>query len=68
MHVSTSAEEVEQTASYPQLVQTGNASGSHTSTLSSTLVKLRNLEDIYARCYMSIVELETYTEAARDEA
>lgn len=48
------------------VVLTGNGSecSSLQSTPTSTLVKLRSLEEIYARCHMSIVEPENYKEAA----
>ncbi|CAL9018585.1 unnamed protein product [Prunus brigantina] len=46
-----------------------NGSGtSHGSTPSNTPVKLRSLEDIYARCHMTIIEPETYYEAVEDKA
>ncbi|KAM2677793.1 hypothetical protein EV1_004297 [Malus domestica] len=41
---------------------------SQNSTPSSTPVKLRSLEEIYARCHMSFVEPEDYQEAAHDQA
>ncbi|CAL9004144.1 unnamed protein product [Prunus brigantina] len=46
-------------------VSDGNNSGnnSQASTPSSTPVKLRTLEDIYARCHMCIIEPENYQEA-----
>lgn len=37
------------------------------STPISTLVKLKSLEDIYARCYVCIMEPESYKEAASDD-
>ncbi|KAM1111108.1 hypothetical protein ACFX13_010490 [Malus domestica] len=45
-------------------------SGSHSqgSTPSSTPVKIRTLEDIYARCHMCIIEPENYQEAVGDKA
>ncbi|CAL9017922.1 unnamed protein product, partial [Prunus brigantina] len=51
-------------------VSDGNNSGnnSQASTPSSTPVKLRTLEDIYARCHMCIIEPENYQEAATDIA
>ncbi|CAL2240910.1 unnamed protein product [Prunus armeniaca] len=46
-----------------------NGSGtSQGSTPSNTPVKLRSLEDIYARCHMTIIEPETYYEAVEDKA
>uniref|UniRef100_A0A6N2K750 Integrase catalytic domain-containing protein n=1 Tax=Salix viminalis TaxID=40686 RepID=A0A6N2K750_SALVM len=52
------------------VVLTGNESdcSSLQSTPSSTPVKLRSLEEIYARCHMSIVEPENYKEAAGNKA
>ncbi|CAL8136475.1 unnamed protein product [Prunus armeniaca] len=47
-------------------VSVGN--NSQASTPSSTPVKLRTLEDIYARCHMCIIEPENYQEAAGDLA
>ncbi|KAM1300483.1 hypothetical protein PS1_011811 [Malus domestica] len=44
------------------------ASTSQGSTPSNTPVKLRSLEDIYARCHMTIIEPETYHEAVEDNA
>ncbi|KAM2064683.1 hypothetical protein ACFXTI_027680 [Malus domestica] len=41
---------------------------SQNSTPSSTLMKLRSLEDIYARCHMCIIEIENYHEAADNTA
>ncbi|CAL9010688.1 unnamed protein product, partial [Prunus brigantina] len=51
-------------------VSDGNNSGnnSQASTPGSTPVKLRTLEDIYARCHMCIIEPENYQEAATDIA
>ena len=41
---------------------------SQQSSPSSTPVKLKTLEDIYARCHMCIIEPENYQEAAGDKA
>ncbi|KAI5317551.1 hypothetical protein L3X38_037258 [Prunus dulcis] len=51
-------------------VSNGNNSGnsSQASTPSSTPVKLRTLEDIYARCHMCIIEPENYQVASGDMA
>ncbi|KAI5348277.1 hypothetical protein L3X38_001164 [Prunus dulcis] len=50
-------------------VSESNGSGtSQGSTPSNTPVKLKSLEDIYARCHMTIIELETYYEAVEDKA
>ncbi|CAL8115629.1 unnamed protein product [Prunus armeniaca] len=45
-----------------------SGNNSQISTPSSTPVKLRTLEDIYARCHMCIIEPENYQEAASDIA
>ncbi|CAL9009524.1 unnamed protein product [Prunus brigantina] len=45
-----------------------NGNNSQISTPSSTPVKLRTLEDIYARCHMCIIEPENYQEATSDIA
>ncbi|KAI5333988.1 hypothetical protein L3X38_024121 [Prunus dulcis] len=50
------------------LVENVSGNGSPNSTPSSTPVKLKTLEDIYARCHMCIIELENYQEAAGDLA
>ncbi|KAI5317804.1 hypothetical protein L3X38_037511 [Prunus dulcis] len=50
-------------------VSESNGSGtSQGSTPSNTPVKLKILEDIYARCHMTIIEPETYYEAIEDKA
>ncbi|CAL9014241.1 unnamed protein product [Prunus brigantina] len=51
-------------------VSDGNNSGNNSQafTPSSTPVKLRTLEDIYARCHMCIIEPENYQEAVGDLA
>ncbi|KAI5327801.1 hypothetical protein L3X38_027197 [Prunus dulcis] len=50
-------------------VSESNGSGtSQGSTPSNTPVKLKSLEDIYARCHMTIIEPETYYEAIEDKA
>lgn len=43
-------------------------SQSQDSTPSSTSVKLRSLDETYARCHMCVVELESYQEATHDQA
>lgn len=48
-------------------VSSSGSRGSQTSTLSSTPIMLKSLEDIYARCYVCIVEPESYKEAASDD-
>ena len=51
----------------------GQVSGSNSnstsscSTPSNTPVKLRSLEEIFARCHMTIIEPETYLEAIEDK-
>ncbi|CAL2241191.1 unnamed protein product [Prunus armeniaca] len=46
-----------------------NGSGtSQGSTPSNTPVKLRSLEDIYARCHMTMIEPKTYYEVVEDKA
>ena len=51
-----------------ELVENIGSDSSQHSTPSSTLVKLKTLEDIYARCHMCIIEPKNYKEAARDIA
>ncbi|XP_073264238.1 uncharacterized protein [Populus alba] len=51
-----------------ELVENIGSDSSQHSTPSSTLVKLKTLEDIYARCHMCIIEPENYQEAAGDIA
>ncbi|CAL8174593.1 unnamed protein product [Prunus armeniaca] len=46
------------------LVENVSGNGSPNSTPSSTPVKLKTLEDIYARCHMCIIEPENYQEVA----
>ena len=43
-------------------------SSSKQSTTSSTPIKMRSIEDIYARCHMCITEPERYQEVAEDIA
>ncbi|CAL9018208.1 unnamed protein product, partial [Prunus brigantina] len=58
-----------QLISYDEHVSERNGSGtSQGSTSSNTPVKLKSLEDIYARCHMTIIEPETYYEAIEDKA
>jgi cell pole-organizing protein PopZ len=59
--------------SYPnstveEVVENTDSDNSQQSTPSSTPVKLKSLEDIYARCHMCIIEPENYQEAAGDKA
>ncbi|CAL8133640.1 unnamed protein product [Prunus armeniaca] len=42
--------------------------GSQSESPSFTLVKLRDITEIYARCNMSIIEPENFQEALRDKA
>ena len=51
-----------------ELVEDTDSDNIQQSTPSSTLVKLKSLEDIYVRCHMCIIEPENYQEAAGDEA
>jgi hypothetical protein len=51
-----------------ELVENTDSDNSQQSTPSSTPVKLKSLEDIYARCHMCIIEPENYQEAAGDKA
>jgi hypothetical protein len=51
-----------------ELVENTNSDNRQQSTPSSTPVKLKSLEDIYARCHMCIIEPENYQEAAGDKA
>ena len=56
--------------SSPVEQQAGQSSEDHNQpfTPSSTPVKMRSLEDVYARCHMSIVEPKNYKEADGDIA
>ncbi|CAL8173996.1 unnamed protein product [Prunus armeniaca] len=57
-----------QNSTIGDLVENVSGNGSPNSTPSSTPVKLKTLEDIYARCHMCIIEPENYQEAAGDLA
>jgi hypothetical protein len=43
-----------------ELVENTDSDNSQQSTPSSTLVKLKTLEDIYVRCHMCIIEPQNY--------
>lgn len=45
-----------------------NGSSSSISTPSNTPVKLKSLEEIYARCHLHIIEPKTYHEVVEDKA
>jgi hypothetical protein len=51
-----------------ELVENVSGNNSQHSTPSSTSIKLKTLEDIYARCHICIIEYENYQEAAGDIA
>lgn len=60
--------QVEYGSSSTEIILYSNGAGSHSTTPTSTPVKLRGIIEIYARCSMSIIELESYEEASRDKA
>ncbi|KAM2916322.1 hypothetical protein FF1_045251 [Malus domestica] len=51
-----------------QATMSPQSSQSQTTTPSSTPVRLRNLDKIYATCNYCVVEPETYEEAEKDKA
>ena len=51
-----------------ELVENIGSDNSQQSTPNSTPIKLKTLEDIYARCHMCIIELENYQEGVGDKA
>jgi hypothetical protein len=57
-----------QNSTVGELTEDIDSDNSQQSSPSSTPVKLKTLEDIYARCHMCIIEPENYQEAFGDKA
>ena len=57
-----------QNSTVGELAENIDSNNSQQSSPSSTLVKLKTLEEIYARCHMCIIEPDNYQEASGDKA
>ncbi|CAL8154967.1 unnamed protein product [Prunus armeniaca] len=65
---STPATQLENISSSVELITYVSNTDSSDESPSSTLVKLRDITEIYARCNMSIIEPENFAEASKDKA
>ncbi|KAI5339056.1 hypothetical protein L3X38_018328 [Prunus dulcis] len=65
---STLATQLENISSSVEMITDALNADSSDESPSSTPVKLRDITEIYARCNMSIIEPESFTEASRDKA